>query len=174
MNGDDSKQTLEQLLLRAEKRYGKRAHGVEFDVSEKTDGPIAVEFHDRELTTATVHIQTCSEEDKNQRRFQLALEGFHLLSAVPRHEVTFLEEGLSEIFALTETVGLTPSDDKEYKKAHELCTKLMAECGDDIIRRLRENQPYLSRITPAQIIDLCPEFPKSSAKSLCKRWPYYQ
>ncbi|SRR6266404_703963 len=171
MNGE-SKQILVELLLRAEARYGKRAHYVEFDVREEEEAEIRVEPHNEELTKVIVYIQ--AHVDDNQRRFQLALEGFHLLSMVPRHEVTFFEEGLSEIFALSETVGLLPSDDIHYRKAHELCQKLLVDCGDDIVRRLRENQPYISRITPAEIMDLCPKFPKPDAESLCKRWPYYQ
>ena len=172
MNNNDSKQILLDLLVLAEEQYGERAHEVEFSVQERRGGPIAVEFHNESLTEAIVHIR--ADIDDNQRRFQLALEGFHLLSMVPRHEVTSFEEGLSQIFALSETVGLLPSNDVHYKKARELCQRLLAECGDDIVRRLREIQPYISRITPTQIIDLCPEFPKADAESLCQRWPYYQ
>ena len=172
MSADDPQQMLTQLLARAEQRYGQRAHEVEFDVREEANAAIRVEPRNEALTKVTVYIQ--ARIDQNQRRFQLALEGFHLLSMVPRHEVTSFEEGLSQIFALSETVGLLPSNDVHYKKARELCQRLLAECGDDIVRRLREIQPYISRITPTQIIDLCPEFPKADAESLCQRWPYYQ
>ena len=89
------------MLLIAEKRYGERVHEVDFTV-EIDRGPIAIVYHNKELTKATVHIQAGSN-DANQQKFQLALEGFHLLSPVPRHEVTFFEEGLSQIFALSET-----------------------------------------------------------------------
>jgi len=172
MANNDPKQILEDLLLRAEARYGKQAHQVEFTVQEKEEGSIAVEFHNDALTNATVHIQANLNE--NQQRFQLALEGFHLLSPVPRHEVTYLEEGLSQIFALNETVGLLPENDIHYQKAHRLCASLEQKCGSDIVRRLREHQAYISRITPAQIIDLCGTFPNGDAQSLCERWPYYQ
>ena len=122
VNGNNPIQILDDLLKRAEQRYGKRTHKVDFTVKEKEKGPIGVEFHDLGLTKATVHIQ--AKIDDNQRRFQLALEGFHLLSPVPRNEVTYFEEGLSEIFALSETVGLLPGDDIHYKKAHKLCESL--------------------------------------------------
>ena len=160
------------LLVLAEEQYGERAHEVEFSVQERRGGPIAVEFHNESLTEATVHIE--ADIDDNQRRFQLALEGFHLLSPVPRHEVTFFEEGLSQIFAFRETVGLLPSGDPHYRKARDLCEGLENICGNDIIRRLRERQPYISRVEPADVIALCPCFPAEDAESLCERWPYYQ
>jgi hypothetical protein len=177
MNGNDAKQILLDLLLRAEERYGERAHEVHFTVEEnestnETPAPIDVVFHNPALTEATVRIH--AGVDANQRRFQLALEGFHLLSPVPRPEVTFLEEGLSQLFALEETVGLLPSDDPNYRKAHDLCESLENTCGNDIVRRLRERQPYISRITPADILALCPLFPAEDAEALCDRWPYYQ
>jgi hypothetical protein len=172
MTGDDAKQILTQLLASAEQRYGPRAHEVEFDVREEANAAIRVEPRNEALTKATVYIQ--SGIDLNQRRFQLALEGFHLLSMVPRHEVTFFEEGLSQIFALSETVGLLPSEDQHYKKAHQLCQKLLDKCGADIVCRLRQKRRYISRITPVHILELCPRFSNSDAEALCQRWPYYQ
>jgi hypothetical protein len=58
MDGNDAKHVLVDLLLRAEKRYGKRAHKVDFDVDEKEDGPIMVEFHNSSLTKATIVVTT--------------------------------------------------------------------------------------------------------------------
>jgi len=164
---------LRQSLLVAEKRYGERVHEVDFTVEIDKKGPIAVVYHNQELSKATVHIRAGSD-DTNQQKFQLALEGFHLLSPVLRHKVTFLEEGMSQIFALSETVGLLPSDDVHYKEAHALCKSLEKACGDDIVRRLRKKQRYISRITPDEIIALCPGFPRKDAEHLCKPWPYYQ
>jgi hypothetical protein len=177
MNANDPKQILRDLLLRAEERYGERVHEVQFTVEEnestnEAPAPIDLVFHNAALTEATVRIH--AGVDANQQRFQLALEGFHLLSPVPRSEVTFFEEGLSQIFALQETVGLLPSDDPNYKKAYDLCGSLENTCGNDTVRRLRERQPYISRITPADILALCPLFPTEDAEALCERWPYYQ
>jgi glycosyltransferase involved in cell wall biosynthesis len=168
VNPNNPTQILHELLMAAQERYGKWVHEVQFNVQEKENGPIEVVFNDS-FTEATVHIQ--AGVDANQRRFQLAQEGFHLLSPVPRSEVTFFEEGLSQMFACI-TVGLRPSDDLNYRKAQALCEKLENQCGDNIVLRLREKEPYISRITAAQIIELCPGFSREDAESLCRRWPY--
>ena len=167
VNANDPTAVLGELLLTAQERYGKWVHEVRFTVQENQNGPIDVVFHDQFFTQATVRIQ--AGVDPNQRRFQLALETIHLLSPVSPEELTFFEEGLSQVFAFRMTEGLVVSNDK-YARAHKLCEALEKRCGGDIVRRLRKKEPYISRITSAQIIELCPGFPSDDAAFLCKRW----
>ena len=53
-----------------------------------------------------------------------------------------------------------------------LCKNLEDVCGGNIVRRLRQQQPYISKITSAEIIKLCTKFPLEDAEALCERWPY--
>jgi hypothetical protein len=165
----ECKKLIGEFLLAAEKRYGKCVKPIKISVVEaKCEHPEV--FFDGSFTQATIKIQ--ENVDENQRRYQLAQEVLHCLSPVPPQELTALEEGLSQVFALSlsEGVGILKTNPK-YAKARELCESLAKTCGADIIRRLRdEKQRYISRLTSANVLELCPAFPPEDAELLCNPW----
>ena len=163
--------TAYQLLELAEECYGKSVKPVKMSVEEwESDHPET--FFDLSFTHATIKIQKVQKGDENQRRYQLAQEVIQCLSPVPPDELTFLEKGLAQVFAHCPkvSVGIEGTKNIKYAEARDLCESLMKNCGKDIVRRLREREPYIPRIKPDLIIEFCPNFPSELAKSLCKRW----
>ena len=90
--------------------------------------------------------------------FELSHEVVHLLAPVPKEEVTFLEEGLATWFSLEVMEKLLPGNDLEkkyvidsrYERPFRLTAKLMAQ-RPNLIAVLREQEPYISRITNDQL-----------------------
>jgi hypothetical protein len=169
---DRCKSTVEELFTIAEEHYGDRVNRIPVSVFEaKCDGPQT--FFGKAFADAKIRIQEIPENvNGNQRRYQLAQEIIHCLSPVPPNELTFFEKGLAQVFAHCPavSVGIERTSNPKYAKARDLCESLERECGRDIVRGLRKKQPYISRIKPDLIIEVCPKFSSELAELLCKPW----
>jgi len=162
--------TAGELLALAEQRYGECVKPTEISV-EFWEGNHPETSFNGSFTHARIRIQ---KSDENFCRYQLAQEVVQCLSPVPPEELTFFDKGLAQLFAVSIGTNIRPPEDnevqKKYAQARKLCQVLVEKCGDDIVRRLRDMQLYISKITPADIAAVCPCFSAENAKLLCQPW----
>jgi hypothetical protein len=168
------------LLSEAEELYGKR---------DCTWTPLGIEVSDGPNETNVcpskkqVHIRLSSKhiDDYDFTLFNLAHETIHVLGPCLRNEVTFLEEGVTNAFALgrkhysnqgyanhIRSSHLSDPTDK-YAQALAAVESLLRLRGDAIFQ-LRKTEKYLSRITPSQIVDAVPGCPNELSARLCVKF----
>jgi hypothetical protein len=119
--------------------------------------------------------------DLDEALWQLAHETVHILGPVEREKANNLEEGVATRFAL----NITHYRDKSrvaifrqvvqqasprYRSALQDCEAPL-QIDSDIIKKLRKQQPYLSRITAKQILDVLPNCDPTLADRLTGRFP---
>jgi hypothetical protein len=158
---------LHHALRLAEERFGKRVYADAIPLITFHAGPPQVFFP----TPSTVAIRLSSrcESDYLLGCYHLAHETVHLLSPVPRREITTLEEGLAVLFArdyIRSNIDIEfplPTHDR-YNHALSLVERFLSPRPDAILR-LREHEPVISNITADLIHRNYPEIPMS----LC--WP---
>src|SRR5262245_5733083 len=100
--------------------------------------------------------------DLNEALWQLAHEVVHIIGPVERGKANNLEEGVATHFALNITHytdksrvaifrQMVQQASSRYRSALQDCEALL-QIDSDIIKKLRKQQPYLSRITAKQIL----------------------
>lgn len=159
---------LGQMLREAQEKYGKRdlsytILGVEFEINgPQTWYPGNCKHIAIQLTpdTATDMIKGC---------YQLAHECIHLLSPLGASGANTLEEGLATYFA-HEYVERNfkfsmPATIQSYESARNLASELLA-IDNEAIKKLRAEEPTISKITAQQILDNYPSLSVGTAKAL--------
>lgn len=110
-------------------------------------------------------------QDFNQAIFQLSHEVVHLLGPQAKGNSTHLEEGMatwfSERYTLRETGRAIRSQMPCYAAARDAVATLM-EADPTCIRRMREEQPFVSKITSGMVSRFCPDLPEDQARFLCE------
>jgi hypothetical protein len=119
--------------------------------------------------------------DLNEALWQLAHEIVHILGPVERGQANNLEEGVATHFALNITHytdrsrvaifrQMVQQASSRYRSALQDCEALL-QIDSNIIKKLRKQQPYLSRITAKQILDVLPNCDPTLAERLTGRFP---
>lgn len=166
---------LGQMLAMAEERFGERdlsytVLGVEF----VEDGPRLwyPNFGARHDVVIQLGLECLT--DAARACYELAHECVHLLSPTGANDATMLEEGLATWFAgwyMQEAFGqptwqpATPG----YRAAKTQAALLLAR-DPYAVRRLREEEPVLSKISGALILEHYPDLPDAAADSLAARF----
>ena len=122
-----------------------------------------------------------AQTDIQRSLYQLSHESVHLLSPVP-WEDTMLEEGIAcwyEVHwarkcptsfpAWAQNVTYYEFQHKKYSEAKRLVTELL-ELDKTCIRRMREIEPQLGKITASLILQTVPNADPEAAKALVKKW----
>jgi len=90
---------------------------------------------------------------------------------------TILEEGCAE-YHTREFCGKNTgnydmhSEGGNYRDARDLVDKFIAQAGFDSIKKLREKQPFLSKVTKEDILDVFPKNDPGLAEQLAADFKY--
>ena len=129
-----------------------------------------------------IRLSKSAHTDLPRALFQLSHESVHLLSPIPWGD-TMLEEGMAcwyeehwakkcptafPIWAQDAT-DIYSFQQKKYSEAKRLVTELL-ELDKTCIRRMREIEPQLGKITAKLILQTVPKADPKSAKALVKKW----
>jgi hypothetical protein len=159
---------LGHMLSEAQEYYGNRdlsytILGIEFEINgPQTWYPGNCNHIAIQLTpdTATDMIKGC---------YQLAHECIHLLSPLGARGANTLEEGLATYFAheyLKKHFNFSmPATIQSYERARNLVSELLT-IDHGAIKKLREKEPTISKITAQQITDQYPSLSVETAKAL--------
>jgi hypothetical protein len=170
-----------QMLSEAEELYGHR---------DLNWTPIGVEFFDCTVphiwfpgnrNHVAIRLTLSALYDLNEALWQLAHEIVHILGPVATGAVNNLEEGVATHFALN--VSYYPDKSRQalfrqkveqkespyHSPLRDAETLLQMDPG--IIKELRKQQPYLSRITAKQILDVLPNCDPTLAERLTGHFP---
>jgi len=113
--------------------------------------------------------------DAVEAHYELAQECIHLLAPSGSLLTNVLEEGLSIYFAgryLKENLGETKTcDTANYTTALELVERLLA-IDSTVVRRVRQTQPAIYLLTPADLLACNPSIPYDLAEQLTARFAY--
>ena len=170
-----------QMLSEAEELYGHRdlnwtPLGVEF-----FGGTVPHIWFPGNRNHVAIRLTLSALNDLNEALWQLAHEIVHILGPVERGKANNLEEGVATHFALNITHytdksrvaifrQMVQQASSRYRSALQDCEALL-QIDSDIIKKLRKQQPYLSRITAKQILDVLPNCDPTLAERLAGRFP---
>jgi hypothetical protein len=172
-----------RMLAEAEEQFGPRDPaytplGVEF---EKT-GPRVWYPGSRKHVIIQLSTECLTEPDRAM--YQLAHEVVHLIAPTGGEHASNLEEGLATDFAVRfmkrefkqdwaprpPEKGEKPKNTSErYAAAREAAATLLA-LRPDAVKVIREKQPSLSKVTKAQILEVCPTCPADVAEFLVAKF----
>ncbi len=161
---------LGHILRVAQDLYGPRDSsytvlGVEFG------GPTPQIWYPGNCGHVVIQITPRCATDMNRASFQMAHEAIHLLSPSGGKRTTVFEEGLANHFSIRymrEHLGATWSADVDsYQHASDQLEQLL-EIEPDAVRLVRQRQPALYLLTPADIQAACPSAPSDLAVSLSR------
>ena len=115
--------------------------------------------------------------DRQYAYYELAHECIHLLAPTGKRDANFLEEGLAVYFSRWYThyifgEGWWMSDEftnSAYARAFTLVEQLL-NLDADMIKKFREVQPVISRITAEQMLNRSPTIPRELAYALEQRF----
>jgi hypothetical protein len=128
-----------------------------------------------------IKLSNNARTDLQRALYELSHESVHLLSPVP-WEDTMLEEGIACWYeehwarkcpnsfpAWAQNVTHYGFQHKKYSEAKRLVTELL-ELDKTCIRRMREIEPQLGKITASLILQTVPNADPGAAKALVKKW----
>jgi hypothetical protein len=168
-----------QMLSEAEELYGRR---------DLNWTPIGVEFFASTVphiwfpgnrNHIAIRLTLSALNDLNEALWQLAHEVVHIIGPVERGKANNLEEGVATRFALNVSHYTDKSrvplfrqklEQTPYHSALQDCEALL-QMDPDIIKKLRKQQPYLSRMTAKQLLDVLPNCDPTLAGRLTGRFP---
>lgn len=160
--------------------------GLIFEELERKYGPRDARLRLADVTFVPMHSTVCCpERDLSiyiDKRFLgdeqwvgvLAHEAVHCLGHVRKAEVTFLEEGVAELFSTDyfsrrfREKALFRSDPR-YRVAAGYVKELESRC-EGIIQAARATQPALSKISKLELVRLCSTLPEGLASALVSRF----
>ncbi len=168
----DRRNDLKRLLEQATDLFGCRVEDTSFQ---------GVVLGDRNITLSNginvfVVLDAAAQFDLEWARFNLAHECIHFLA--PSEGTNYLEEGWASHFSLNNCFipceriphyrGIIRSIDNRYYDALLNYEEFLSHRGN--IKRLREEQPYISAITKCSIRRLFPECPEALIGKLIRRF----
>jgi hypothetical protein len=117
-------------------------------------------------------------QDPARAYFQLAHETIHLLSPTGCSNANVLEEGLATWFQLLYMRDYYPPawpkknisvTTKSYNEARTAVESLLS-LDRDAIKKIRQQEPIISKIIPELILKVVPAFPAEQASILCQKF----
>jgi hypothetical protein len=141
---------LDRILETAERRFGPRCEGWEFQGIRFHNAPPEMVYVGP--TAVEIRLSVRCESDLIEAVYQLAHEAIHMLSPSGA-TTTLMEEGVAADFAtgyLLDTRSVLYSPTGKYRYAMILWHKLK-RLDWGIIARMRKEQPVISRIDAAMI-----------------------
>jgi len=166
------------MLSEAEELYGHRdlnwtPLGVEF-----FGGTVPHIWFPGNRNHVAIRLTLSALNDLNGALWELAHEIVHILGPVERGKTNNLEEGVATHFALNITHYTDRSRVAIFRQTSPYpyrCAlwyyEAILQIDSDIIKKLRKQQPYLSRITAKQILDVLPNCDPTLAERLAGRFP---
>ncbi len=163
---------LGSILGLAEDRFGPRDTsytllGIEFG------GEIPQTWYPGSCRHIIIQLTPACATDTVRACYQLSHECIHLLSPSGGQGGNNLEEGLATHFChryIVETFGVDwPCTIPSYAAARAAVEELLS-ADITVIRRLRERQPAIHLVTPADIVAVAPDTRAESAAFLCERF----
>lgn len=161
-----------EMLFHAQTMYGQRDLSYTFLGIEFTTEPPHVTYLSDTLKGVIIQLNYKAMFDLNEAYAQLAHEVIHLISPTPDKPVTILEEGLAEMFAylyMRDTMGveLPLRRSLNYREACDLAALLIIE---DLggIKRMRKEEPVISKISKELIMKHYPFIPPQIAARLAR------
>ena len=159
------------LLDEAEEWFGKRDMeftllGVEFSYYER---PQLLWWPNR---YAIIQLEYSAFLDLEEACSQCAHELVHLLSPIEKKDATFLEEGVATYFErhVREKVNrINPFPEEKYQQAYQ-DVKLLFDIDKQAIKKLRDVEFTISKITEQQILAIFPTLDEKVAKSLVRKF----
>jgi len=172
---------LYQLLCDAQKLYGPRLDP-SFTVDIETFAPVGRVAHasmrQPDLTKRRYVIYVpmgTVETNLGTASFAIGHEVIHVLSCVGQPWTTFAEEGLGQVFAFDSAARrghweISPRISSPYWRAEWLVSQLL-RIDPTAIKRVREVEPCLSKVTVDQLLVQCPNLDRRIAQQLTTRFP---
>lgn len=171
---------LGHMLRLAESRFGARDRSYTVLGVEFIDGVPQCWFPGN-CCHVVVQLSIPCLQEPDRACFQLAHETIHLLSPTGGRNANVLEEGLAAHFQTWYMANYYPTDwprlgidwnmleCDSYVEAKRLVEQLL-DLDPDVIKRLRVEQPTLSRITAAAIANACPQLTPDVVAALADRF----
>lgn len=113
--------------------------------------------------------------DRQDAYSQLSHATIHLLSPTGKSSANNLEEGLAHYFSAYYMNSFFGDGwwnhkilSRKHRRAFQTCNKLLS-LDKEAIKKLREIQPTISKITSDQILNLYPTLPKEDADFLSRK-----
>ena len=123
-----------------------------------------------------IHLSQECLTDRQDAYLQLSHATIHLLSPTGKRSANNLEEGLAHYFSAYYMNSIFGDGwwhhkilSRNHRKAFQTCSKLLS-LDKDAIKKLREIQPTISKITSDQILNLYPTLPKEDADFLSRKF----
>ena len=123
-----------------------------------------------------IHLNMNCRVDRRDAYRQLAHECIHFLSPTGKADATVLEEGLAVFFeqwymcyVFGEGWWSGEINIASYAEALTLTKQLLA-LDPDVIKKIRQCQPVIARITTEQILEQCPKAPEELVRALMQRF----
>ena len=168
---------LDNQLAWAEKRFGPRDPRYILWAVEFRDPP-CLHHRGHASRSLEIHLSLNALREARQGRshpafWQMAHECVHVLSPVRRREVNVLEEGLVCCFQhdyMRDVFGFRGQlSDPRYLRARALTRQLIA-LDSDAVKRIRQSQPVISRISEEDLRTHCPAIPPDIARELTQHF----
>jgi len=166
---------LGEMLLFAEEQFGLRDRnytllGIDFSPSGGRT------WYPGNCGHIIVHLSMDCLRDRQSAYLQLAHESIHLLSPTGTADANVLEEGIAAHFAerymhTTFGNGWWSGQITFPAYANALAqTRQLLSLDPEIIKKIRREQPTISRITAEQILAHCPDAPTELCQALTERF----
>ncbi len=119
-----------------------------------------------------IQLHTSTMFDQTELLRELAHETVHILSPLPGRPVKIIEEGMAECFSYlymrdTMKIRTLPPSSISYSEAQWLVSMLLT-LDPYAIKRIREDEPVLSKITKSLILKHYPAFDEGMAARLTR------
>lgn len=164
---------LGDILKDAERRFGRRDTSYTLLGVEVSPNSTPFLVISEEHKQVIMQISSGCIMDFNRAIFQISHGVIHLLSPTEPSLRTVLEEGLAAYYSLeySKENGLGEWIITEAKqKAVASFMQELLSIDHDIIRKLRVEQPVLSKISREQLIKVAPTISSELAEKLCIRY----
>jgi len=167
---------LGDALHLAEQLYGDRDKsytilGVEFVLADRPQI-----WYPGNRKFIVIQLTASSLTNEFQALYQLSHETIHLLSPLGMKSANVLEEGLATYFSELYLARLGQPNwkptIKEYQDAVDL-TKAILAIDNDIIKKVRELERTISKLTPEHFLQINSDIPVDLLNKLCDKFQLY-
>lgn len=147
---------LGNMLSMAEQMFGERDRTYTILGTEFYDG-VPQLWYPGNCKNIVIQLNKDTLNNEHQAYYQLAHESIHLLSPTGGNHSNVLEEGLATYFSQLYMDTFFPGEgwhanDERYSNACELIKKVLS-VDPKIIKKLRKNQPVISKIKKEELLN---------------------
>jgi hypothetical protein len=161
------------ILQTAESKYGIRDNTYTLLGIELTSASIPQIWYPGNCNNVAIQITSDCINNLNKAVYQVAHETIHCLYPTGNNIRNYLDEGLATFFSIDYTqsngFGTWNSGDPKYDAAMELVKRLIS-IDPDIIKKLRQTEPCIPRMTADLLTTTNPAIPFDLASDLTKRF----